>query len=147
MGPFNYPVQLLLEPLVGAIAGGNGAILKPSELTPTVEKVLVSLIKTAFDENYVSIVTGGVEVNQQLLDLPFDYIFFTGSVRVGKIVMEKASQHLIPVTLELGGKSPVIIDETSDLKLAAKRICLGKIYEQWTDMRRSRLCLSASSCL
>ena len=84
IGPFNYPVQLLLEPLVGAIAGGNGAILKPSELTPTVEKVLVSLIKTAFDENYVSIVTGGVEVNQQLLDLPFDYIFFTGSVRVGK---------------------------------------------------------------
>ena len=88
IGPFNYPVQLLLEPLVGAIAGGNGAILKPSELTPTVEKVLVSLIKTAFDENYVSIVTGGVEVNQQLLDLPFDYIFFTGSVRVGKIVMD-----------------------------------------------------------
>ncbi|WP_235070787.1 aldehyde dehydrogenase [Turicibacter sp. TJ11] len=126
IGPFNYPVQLLLEPLVGAIAGGNGAILKPSELTPTVEKVLVSLIKTAFDENYVSIVTGGVEVNQQLLDLPFDYIFFTGSVRVGKIVMEKASQHLIPVTLELGGKSPVIIDETSDLKLAAKRIAWGK---------------------
>ena len=109
IGPFNYPVQLLLEPLVGAIAGGNGAILKPSELTPTVEKVLVSLIKTAFDENYVSIVTGGVEVNQQLLDLPFDYIFFTGSVRVGKIVMETASQHLIPVTIELGGKSPVII--------------------------------------
>ncbi|MDO5793175.1 MAG: aldehyde dehydrogenase [Turicibacter sp.] len=126
IGPFNYPVQLLLEPLVGAIAGGNGAILKPSELTPTVERVLVSLIETAFSKDYVSIVTGGVEVNQQLLDLPFDYIFFTGSARVGKIVMQKASQHLIPVTLELGGKSPVIIDETSDLKLAAKRLAWGK---------------------
>lgn len=126
MGPFNYPVQLLLEPLIGAIAGGNGAMLKPSELTPTVESVLVSIIKAAFSEHYVFIVTGGLEVNQQLLDLPFDYIFFTGSVRVGKIVMQKASQHLIPVTLELGGKSPVIIDEMSDLKLAAKRLAWGK---------------------
>lgn len=126
IGPFNYPVQLLLEPLVGAIAGGNGAILKPSELTPTVEKVLVSLIETAFSNEYVSIVTGGVEINQELLDLPFDYIFFTGSVRVGKIVMQKASQHLIPITLELGGKSPVIIDETANLKRAAERLAWGK---------------------
>ena len=126
IGPFNYPVQLLLEPLVGAIAGGNGAILKPSELTPTVEKVLVSLIETAFSNEYVSIVTGGVEINQELLDLPFDYIFFTGSVRVGKIVMQKASQHLTPITLELGGKSPVIIDETANLKRAAKRLAWGK---------------------
>ncbi len=126
IGPFNYPVQLLIEPLIGAIAGGNGVILKPSELTPTVEKVLVSLIESTFSNEYVSIVTGGVEVNQQLLELPFDYIFFTGSVRVGKIVMQKASQHLIPITLELGGKSPVIIDETANLKLAAKRIAWGK---------------------
>lgn len=126
IGPFNYPVQLLLEPLVGAIAGGNGIILKPSELTPNVEKVLVSLIESTFLSEYVSIVTGGIGINQQLLELPFDYIFFTGSVRVGKIIMKKASQHLIPITLELGGKSPVIIDETANLKLAAKRIAWGK---------------------
>lgn len=126
MSPFNYPVQLLLEPLVGAIAGGNGAILKPSELTPSVEKVLVSLIESTFDSNYISIVTGDINVNQHLLSLPVDYIFFTGSARVGKFVMKKASEQLIPVTLELGGKSPVIVDESVCLKLAAKRIAWGK---------------------
>ncbi len=126
IGPFNYPVQLLLEPLVGAIAGGNTAVLKPSELTPHVEAVLVKLIQETFDESYIAIVTGGVETNQALLCLPFDYIFFTGSVRVGKIVMERASHQLIPVTLELGGKSPVIVDETANLKLAAERIAWGK---------------------
>ena len=126
MSPFNYPVQLLLEPLVGAIAGGNGAILKPSELTPSVEKVLVSLIQSTFDANYISIVTGDINVNQHLLSLPVDYIFFTGSARVGKFVMKKASEQLIPVTLELGGKSPVIVDESACLKLAAKRIAWGK---------------------
>lgn len=126
IGPFNYPVQLLLEPLVGAIAGGNTAVLKPSELTPHVEAVLVKLIQETFDESYIAIVTGGVETNQALLSLPFDYIFFTGSVRVGKIVMERASHQLIPVTLELGGKSPVIVDETANLKLAAERIAWGK---------------------
>ncbi len=126
MAPFNYPVQLLLEPLIGAIAGGNGAILKPSELTPTVERVLVQLISSTFNANYISIVTGGVTVNQHLLSLPFDYIFFTGSVRVGKLVMQKASEQLIPFTLELGGKSPVIVDETAHLKLAAQRITWGK---------------------
>ncbi len=126
IGPFNYPVQLLLEPLIGAIAGGNTAILKPSELTPHVENILVKLIQDTFDESYIGIVTGGVEVNQALLELPCDYIFFTGSVRVGKIVMEKASQQLIPLTLELGGKSPVIVDKTANLKLAAERIVWGK---------------------
>ncbi len=126
MAPFNYPVQLLLEPLIGAIAGGNGAILKPSELTPTVERVLVQLISSTFNANYISIVTGGVTVNQHLLSLPFDYIFFTGSARVGKLVMQKASEQLIPFTLELGGKSPVIVDETAHLKLAAQRITWGK---------------------
>lgn len=126
IGPFNYPVQLLLEPLIGAIAGGNVAVLKPSELTPHVEAVIVDLIKEAFDEQFVSVVTGDSHVNSALLDLPFDYIFFTGSVRVGKIVMEKAAKHLTPITLELGGKSPVIVDESADLKLAAKRIAWGK---------------------
>lgn len=126
IGPFNYPVQLLLEPLIGAIAGGNVAVLKPSEFTPHVEAVLVRLIQETFDPGYVSIVTGDYTVNSALLELPFDYIFFTGSVKVGKIVMEKASHHLIPITLELGGKSPVIVDETANLKLAAKRIAWGK---------------------
>ena len=126
IGPFNYPVQLLLEPLIGAIAGGNVAVLKPSEFTPHVESVMVRLIKEAFDSRYVSVVTGDYQVNQALLDLRFDYIFFTGSVKVGKIVMEKASHHLTPLTLELGGKSPVIVDETANLKLAAKRIAWGK---------------------
>lgn len=126
IGPFNYPVQLLLEPLIGAIAGGNVAVLKPSEFTPHVESVLVRLIGEAFDPRYVSVVTGDYHVNQALLDLRFDYIFFTGSVNVGKIVMEKASHHLTPITLELGGKSPVIVDETANLKLAARRIAWGK---------------------
>ena len=126
IGPFNYPVQLLLEPLIGAIAGGNTAILKPSELTSNVEAVLVRLIQEVFDDAYVSIVTGGLEVSQELLELPFDQIFFTGSVQVGKIVMEKASRHLTPVLLELGGKSPVIVDKTANLKHAAQKIAWGK---------------------
>ena len=126
VGPFNYPVQLLLEPLIGAIAGGNVAMLKPSELTPNVEKIMVKLISELFDENYISIVTGDEAISEHLLKMPFDYIFFTGSVRVGKLVMEKASAHLTPITLELGGKSPVIVDETADLILAAKRIVWGK---------------------
>jgi len=126
IGPFNYPVQLLLEPLIGAIAGGNVVMLKPSELTPNVEALMVKLIGEVFDPNYVSVVTGDVQVSKALLSLPFDYIFFTGSVPVGKIVMEKASQHLTPVTLELGGKSPVIVDASANLALAAKRIVWGK---------------------
>lgn len=111
IGPYNYPFQLTIEPLIGAIAGGNTAVIKPSEFTPNVEKVLVKIIKETFDSNYVDIVTGDYKVNSKLLDLNFDYIFFTGSVNVGKIVMEKASKNLIPVTLELGGKSPVIVDK------------------------------------
>ncbi len=126
IGPYNYPFQLTIEPLIGAIAGGNTAIIKPSEFTPNVEAVLVDIIKEAFDSNYVDIITGDYKVNSSLLDLPFDYIFFTGSVNVGKIVMEKASKHLTPITLELGGKSPVIVDDTIDLSLSAKRIAWGK---------------------
>ena len=126
VGPFNYPVQLLLEPLIGAIAGGNVAMLKPSELTPNVEAVMVKMLGELFDESYVSVVTGDISVSSRLIEMPFDYIFFTGSNRVGKIVMEKASKNLTPITLELGGKSPVIVDETADLKLAAQRIVWGK---------------------
>jgi len=126
IGPFNYPFQLLIEPLVGAIASGNTAVLKPSEYTKATERVLVDMIEKTFDPAYVSIVTGEVEVTQELLAADFDYIFFTGSVPVGKIVMEAAAKRLTPVTLELGGKSPVIVDETAQLDLAAKRIAWGK---------------------
>ncbi len=126
IGPYNYPFQLTIEPLIGAIAGGNTAVIKPSEFTSNVEKVLVKIIKETFDKNYVDIITGDYIVNSELLDLPFDYIFFTGSVNVGKIVMEKASKHLTPVTLELGGKSPVIVDNTAKLDVAVKRIVWGK---------------------
>lgn len=126
IGPFNYPFQLLIEPLIGAIAAGNCAILKPSELVPTVSVVVTEKINTTFEPAYISSVEGGVETNQALIHANFDYIFFTGSTKVGKIVMEAAAQHLTPVTLELGGKSPVIIDETANLTIAAKRIIWGK---------------------
>ena len=124
--PFNYPFQLAMEPLIGAIASGNTAVVKPSELAPETEKVITDIIREAFDECYVASVCGGVDLITKLLSQRFDYIFFTGSVRVGKIVMEAASKNLTPVTLELGGKSPVFVDENFDVRLAAKRIAWGK---------------------
>ena len=124
--PFNYPFQLAMEPLIGAIASGNTVVVKPSELAPETEKVISDIIREAFDESYVASVCGGVDVITKLLSLRFDYIFFTGSVRIGKIVMEAASKNLTPVTLELGGKSPVFVDENFDVRLAAKRIAWGK---------------------
>ncbi|MGL6105728.1 aldehyde dehydrogenase [Romboutsia sp.] len=126
IGPYNYPFQLTLEPLIGSIVGGNTAVIKPSEFTPKVEEILVQIINEVFEEKYVATVTGNYTVNSQLLDLPFDYIFFTGSVNVGKIVMEKASKNLTPITLELGGKSPVIVDNSAKLDIATKRIIWGK---------------------
>mgnify|MGYP004685188947 CR=1 FL=1 len=127
IGPYNYPFQLLIEPLIGAIGGGNTVILKPSEYATNIEYIVEKIIKETFDEKYIAVVKGDYTVNSQLLDLQFDYIFFTGSVNVGKIVMEKASKHLTPVTLELGGKSPVIVDNTANLKISAKRIMWGKL--------------------
>ncbi|MDU6257577.1 MAG: aldehyde dehydrogenase [Staphylococcus epidermidis] len=126
IGPFNYPVQLVFEPLIGAIAAGNTAIVKPSELTPHVAIVIKDIIEDTFDEAYVSVVEGGIEETQTLLSLPFDYMFFTGSEKVGKIVYEAAARKLIPVTLELGGKSPVIVDDTANIKVASARISFGK---------------------
>lgn len=124
--PFNYPFQLAMEPLIGAIASGNTVVVKPSELAPETERVISDILREAFDERYVASICGGVDVITKLLSQRFDYIFFTGSVRVGKIVMEAASKNLTPLTLELGGKSPVFIDESFDIKLAAKRIAWGK---------------------
>ena len=127
MSPWNYPLQLCLVPLIGAISGGNCAIIKPSAYAPATSKVINKLISENFSSKYLAVVEGGREENNALLEEPFDYIFFTGSVEVGKIVMAAASKNLTPVTLELGGKSPVIVDETANLKLAAKRIAFGKV--------------------
>lgn len=127
IGPFNYPFQLLIEPLVGAIAAGNTAVLKASEHTPAVSAVVRDIITSVFEPGYVQVVEGAKDTTTALIHAPFDYIFFTGSVPVGKIVMEAAAKNLVPVTLELGGKSPVIVDEHADLKVAAQRIMWGKL--------------------
>mgnify|MGYP005831600229 FL=1 len=122
IAPWNYPFNLTVAPLIGAISAGNTAILKPSEHTPAVSRVISDIISFAFPEKYITAVEGGIETNQSLLTLPFNYIFYTGSSHVGRIVMESAAQHLTPVTLELGGKSPAIVTRNADVKLAAKRI-------------------------
>lgn len=126
MAPWNYPVLLSLEPLAGAIAAGNCCVLKPSEYAPHTAKVIETVIKEAFMESYVTVILGGRKESRRLLDQNFDYIFFTGGVEVGKLVMEKAAKNLIPVTLELGGKSPCIVERSADISLAAKRIVFGK---------------------
>lgn len=127
VGPFNYPFQLVIEPLIGAMAGGNCAVIKPSESTPTISALLKKLIDETFDKDYIRVVEGERETTSSLINSPFDYIFFTGSVPVGRIVMEAAAKNLVPVTLELGGKSPTIVDKTANLDIAAKRIMWGKL--------------------
>lgn len=126
IAPWNYPVQLLLNPLVGAISAGCTAFLKPSPYVPHVSAVLTEMIRATFPEEYIAIVEGNRQVNQMLLAERWDLIFFTGSPSLGKMVMEAASKHLTPVVLELGGKSPCIIDKSADLKVAAKRVAWGK---------------------
>lgn len=129
IGPFNYPFMLTMDPLIGAIAAGNTAVIKPSESAPETSKILKEILEKVFDEKYVLHVNSerGKEVVEELLKEKFDYIFFTGSATVGKIVMKAASQYLTPVTLELGGKSPCIIDKDCKLELAARRIVWGKL--------------------
>jgi len=127
IGPWNYPLNTLVGPLVSAVAAGNTVILKPSEMTPHVNAVVAALVAEVFDPAEVAVVQGGVETSQHLLALPFDHVFFTGSPTVGKIVMAAAAKHLSSVTLELGGKSPVIVDETADLQHAASLIVWGKL--------------------
>lgn len=126
LAPWNYPFQLALCPLISAVAAGNKVILKPSELTPKTAEVITEIIQKTFHINHVEVVQGGADVSQKLLEKRWDYIFFTGSVAVGKIVAKAAAENLTPVTLELGGKNPCIVDETANLKLAAKRIVWGK---------------------
>ena len=127
MAPWNYPIQLSLEPLIGAISAGNCAVLKPSAYAPACSHALKELISACLPDNWVTVVEGGRAENQALLEQPFDYIFFTGSVAVGRHVMEMAARNLTPVTLELGGKSPVIVTADADLPLAARRIIFGKL--------------------
>lgn len=129
IGPFNYPFMLTMDPLIGAITAGNTAVIKPSESAPETSKILKEILEKVFDEKYVLHVNSerGKEVVEELLKEKFDYIFFTGSATVGKIVMKAASQYLTPVTLELGGKSPCIIDKDCKLELAARRIVWGKL--------------------
>ncbi|MDR2010744.1 MAG: aldehyde dehydrogenase [Bacteroidales bacterium] len=127
VAPWNYPFQLLMNPLVGAISSGCCAMLKPSPYTPETANVMKNIIHETFDQNYINIVQGDREVNQILFEARFDIIFFTGSPALGKVVMEAASKYLTPVVLELGGKSPCIVDKDANIKIAAKRIAFGKL--------------------
>lgn len=129
IGPFNYPFQLVISPLIGAMAAGNCAIIKPSEHSMETTKALIEIINNNFNEEYLKVLDPslGKEVVTNLLELRFDYVFFTGSIKVGKVIMEKCSKNLIPITLELGGKSPCIVDKDCDIKLSAKRIVWGKL--------------------
>ena len=126
MSPWNYPFLLTLEPLVDALAAGNTAIIKPSAYSAATSKVIDKMMKECFAPEYVTVITGGRAENQSLLEQKFDYIFFTGSHKVGREVMKKAADNFTPVTLELGGKSPCIVDKTAKIALAAKRIVWGK---------------------
>lgn len=130
IGPFNYPFQLIMEPLIGAIIGGNCAIVKPSETTPHVAKAIRTILEDAFPPYYIRVVEGEREEVTALIHAPFDYIFFTGSVNVGKVIMKAAAERLTPITLELGGKSPAIVDQTANIDLAAKRIAWGKLMNK-----------------
>ena len=124
--PWNYPFQLSLTPLIGAIAAGNSVVIKPSELAPSTSRVLKELIDSVFPMNIATVVEGDADVAKYLLDKKWDYIFFTGSTRIGKIIAEKAAKNLTPITLELGGKSPCIVDSGVNIDKVAKRIVSGK---------------------
>jgi acyl-CoA reductase-like NAD-dependent aldehyde dehydrogenase len=126
IAPWNYPFQLVVSPLIGALAAGNCAVVKPSEATPNTSRLIADMIGNAFDPRYLAAVEGSIEETKVLLEQRFDYIFFTGGTRVGKIVMAAAARHLTPVTLELGGKNPCIVDASAGLDRAARRIAWGK---------------------
>lgn len=126
IAPWNYPFQLAFAPLIGAIAAGNTVVIKPSEATPNTSSLISEIVRAVLEPEHVAVVEGGVEASQKLLTEKWDYIFFTGSTRVGQIVYQSAAKHLTPVTLELGGKNPTIVDETASINLAAKRIVWGK---------------------
>ncbi len=126
ISPWNYPFQLSISPLIGAVAAGNTVILKPSEFSSKTSEIIKKIIENTFEKGHVDVILGGPEIGSKLLDLNWDYIFFTGSTNIGKIVAQKAAINLTPTTLELGGKNPCIVDETANLKVASKRIVFGK---------------------
>lgn len=126
MSPWNYPFMLTIPPIIDAVAAGNTCVVKTSAYSPNTSKLIKQMLEEIFPQEYVAVITGGRNENQYLLDEKFDYIFFTGSKNVGKLVLEKAAKNLTPVTLELGGKSPTIVDETANLRLAARRLVFGK---------------------
>lgn len=141
ISPWNYPISLTIQPLIGAIAAGNCCVVKPSELSPHTSDVLAKIIARAFPEEYVATVLGGREESEALLEQRFDYIFFTGSTAVGRSIMEKAARHLTPVTLELGGKSPCIVTADADIREAAKNIAYGKV------MNSGQICVAPDYAL
>jgi coniferyl-aldehyde dehydrogenase len=126
VAPWNFPVSLALTPLATALAAGNRVMLKPSEMTPATTELLASMLTETFDEEQIAVVTGDAETGKAFSSLPFDHLFFTGSIPVGRAIMRAASENLVPVTLELGGKSPVIVDDDYALETAARRIAYGK---------------------
>lgn len=126
ISPWNYPFNLAVGPLISAIAAGNTVIMKPSEISPYTSQLLKEMVEELFDADMITVFTGGVDISTELLNLPFDHLFFTGSPRVGKIIMKASSKYLASVTLELGGKSPCIVDESANIKDAAKKIAWGK---------------------
>lgn len=126
ISPWNYPFQLSISPLIGAVAAGNTVMLKPSEFSSKTSEIIKKIIENTFEKGHVDVILGGPEIGSKLLDFNWDYIFFTGSTNIGKIVAQKAAINLTPTTLELGGKNPCIVDETANLKVASKRIVFGK---------------------
>ncbi|WAW15225.1 aldehyde dehydrogenase [Peptostreptococcus equinus] len=126
IGPFNYPFNLVMKPLIGAIAAGNTVIVKPSELSPNVANIIKKVLDEAFDQEYVATILGDAEVTSSLLEEKFDYIFFTGGAKIGKIIMQAAAKNLTPITLELGGKSPAVVSDAANIKIACQRIARGK---------------------
>ncbi len=140
IAPWNYPFQLLMNPLIGAVAAGNCAVLKPAGYSGRTSAVIQELIRECFDDKYIAVFTGGREVNQMLLEERYDAVFFTGSPSLGKIVMEKAARHVTPVILELGGKSPCIVDYDADIDVSARRIVFGKF------LNAGQTCIAPDYC-
>ncbi|MFW6368636.1 MAG: aldehyde dehydrogenase [Spirochaetota bacterium] len=141
LSPWNYPFQLALAPAIGALAAGNTVVLKPSELAPNTSSLLANMIRDTFEPGLFQVLEGDKDVASDLLDQPFDYVFYTGNTRVGKIVLQKAAEHLTPVTLELGGKSPTIVTEKADIKTAARRVAWGKF------LNAGQTCVAPDYCI
>jgi aldehyde dehydrogenase (NAD+) len=141
IGPWNYPLQLVIAPLIGAMAAGNCALIKPSELAPATSSVIKRIAEAQFNPDYIKVIEGGIDVTQDLLTEKFDYIFYTGGTAVGRIIMEAAAKHLTPVTLELGGKSPCIVDQETNLHYTVKRIAWGKFFNA------GQTCIAPDYCL